>query len=59
MQARETFAYQRFPAGMRLSRHSGEFDPAFAPSREIKIRYHLPEEEIAREFAFLVFPCFL
>jgi len=59
MQARESFGYQRFPAAMSLSSDSDEFDPACAPSKEIKIRYHLPEEEIAREFVLLIFSYFL
>jgi NAD+ synthase (glutamine-hydrolysing) len=46
MQARDTIGYQRFPAGMSLSSDSEEFDPTLAPSKEINIRYHLPEEEI-------------
>jgi NAD+ synthase (glutamine-hydrolysing) len=58
MQARETFGYRRFPAGMSLSNDSDEFDAALIPSKELKIRYHLPEEEIAREFNFLLSSCF-
>lgn len=50
MQARETIGYQRFPAGISLSSDIDEFDPTLAPSKEIKVRYHLPEEEIARKF---------
>lgn len=47
MQARDTIGYQRFPAGVSLSSDSDEFNPALVPSKEIEIRYHLPEEEIA------------
>jgi NAD+ synthase (glutamine-hydrolysing) len=49
MQARDTVGYQRFPAGMSLSSDQEEFDPTLVPSRPLKIRYHLPEEEIACE----------
>jgi NAD+ synthase (glutamine-hydrolysing) len=47
MQARETVGFQRFPADMSLSSDAEEFDPTLAPSKDIEVRYHLPEEEIA------------
>lgn len=47
MQARETTGFQRFPANLSLSSDAEEFDPTLAPSKEIEVRYHLPEEEIA------------
>lgn len=50
MQSRETIGYQRFLADMSLSSDIEEFDPTLSPSKEIDVRYHLPEEEIACQF---------
>lgn len=59
MQARETVGFQRFPADMSLSSDAEEFDPTLAPSKDLEVRYHLPEEEIARQcflFPFIFNP---
>lgn len=55
MQAREVTGFQRFPANMSLSSDAEEFDPTLAPSKDIEVRYHLPEEEIARQCSMFLY----
>ncbi|KAJ8058664.1 hypothetical protein OCU04_012838 [Sclerotinia nivalis] len=47
MQARETAPYERIEAGMSLSSDAEDVNPLVQPSKEISIKYHVPEEEIA------------
>ncbi|KAF7856329.1 hypothetical protein EAF04_009857 [Stromatinia cepivora] len=47
MQARETAPYERIEAGMSLSSDAEDVNPLVQPTKEISIRYHVPEEEIA------------
>ncbi|QSZ36450.1 hypothetical protein DSL72_006329 [Monilinia vaccinii-corymbosi] len=47
MQARETAPYERIEAGMSLSSDAEDVNPMVQPTKEISIRYHEPEEEIA------------
>ena len=43
MQARDTIPYQRIEVDISLSSDSEDLDRTIAPSKEIKVRYHLPE----------------
>src|SRR5438045_8800027 len=47
MQAIKQPSYERIDVEMSLSKSGEEVDPLLAPSPEIPIRYHKPEEEIA------------
>ncbi|APA07381.1 hypothetical protein SS1G_13042 [Sclerotinia sclerotiorum 1980 UF-70] len=47
MQARETAPYERIEAGMSLSSDAEDVNPLVQPTKEISIKYHVPEEEIA------------
>jgi NAD+ synthase (glutamine-hydrolysing) len=47
MQAIKQPSYERIDVEMSLSQSGEDVDPFLAPSLEIPIRYHLPEEEIA------------
>ncbi|TGO62003.1 hypothetical protein BCON_0023g00630 [Botryotinia convoluta] len=47
MQSRETAAYERIEAGMSLSSDAEDVNPLVQPTKEIPIKYHVPEEEIA------------
>ncbi|KAI5780823.1 hypothetical protein EDC01DRAFT_620360 [Geopyxis carbonaria] len=46
-QATQNEPYQRIEADISLSTHSADFDPAVRPTKEIDVRYHKVEEEIA------------
>ncbi|GAO47416.1 glutamine-dependent NAD(+) synthetase with GAT domain-containing protein [Saitoella complicata NRRL Y-17804] len=47
MQAVAAPSYQRIEASKALSKEAGVIDPHLMPTKEIKVRYHTPEEEIA------------
>lgn len=47
MQAIKQPSYERIDVAMSLSGSAEDVDPLLAPSPEVSIRYHKPEEEIA------------
>ena len=47
LQATRQPAYERVEVNFSLSANSEDVDPRIKPSPEIKVKYHLPEEEIA------------
>ena len=47
LQATKQLPYERVEANMSLSVDPESFDPRISPSKEMEVRYHLPEEEIA------------
>lgn len=47
MQAINNPVYQRVEADISLSQHGEDVDLSIGPTKEIKVRYHKPEEEIA------------
>jgi NAD+ synthase (glutamine-hydrolysing) len=46
-QATKQPAYERVEVNMSLSVDSEALDLSISPNKEIEVRYHLPEEEIA------------